>query len=135
MSHTSNTTYTFPSPAKLNLFLHVNGRRDDTNPFSLSVTTNGNVQTVRIAFTEFSGTSVIGANQEFSIPSGDLDIGSGCVGSVTYDGRFEGSSVSGSETGRFVCPDGFLINLDGTFEATLQTAKRLPFVNEFNFTR
>ena len=32
----------------------VNGRRDETGPFSISVTTNGNVQTARIAFREFS---------------------------------------------------------------------------------
>lgn len=94
----------------------------ETGDFSLTVISAGNVQQVRIAFRQFSGTSSIGPNQEFSIPSGTFPV-EDCNGSVVFSGSFSGNSVSGTETGSFNCPNSIVISLDGTFEATLQVAK------------
>lgn len=113
---------------------------DETGGISLEV--RGGVagqQQVRIAFAEFSGTSAIGPDGEFSIPSGLFSISirgvrnnaivGRCRGELLFDGVFNDSTVSGNitTTTDFSCdaPDLGPLTLTGAFEASLSVSKRL----------
>ena len=112
---------------------------DETGGISLEV--RGSVagqQQVRIAFAQFSGTSAIGPDGEFSIPSGLFSISirgvrsnsiiARCRGELLFEGVFNDSSVSGNITSTtdFTCdvPDLGPLTLSGTFEANQGAAKR-----------
>ncbi len=112
---------------------------DDTG--SISIEVRGGVagqQQVRIAFAQFSGTSAIGPDGEFSIPSGLFSISirgvrsnsiiARCRGELLFEGVFNDSSVSGNITSTtdFTCdvPDLGPLTLSGTFEANQGAAKR-----------
>lgn len=101
----------------------------ETGPFELSVSGVAPTQQVLIRYREFSGTSSVGANQEFRIPSGRFPVSSGvdgvsCEMLFIFDGRFVGTTASGALTGDVVCqPNNVVINLRGTFEASLALSK------------
>jgi hypothetical protein len=97
-------------------------------------------QQVGISFAQFSGTSSIGPDGEFSIPSGIFPIRildrndqvvSTCRGEMLFDGVFSDNSVSGSvaTTMIFTCDRADLgpLTLTGTFEASQGTAKLAGF--------
>ncbi len=112
--------------------------QDEPTPFSLQVI--GNVaggQQVRIAFQQFSGTSIISDTGAFSIPSGDFQIPvrdragrvtTRCTGMLLFDGSFGASSVAGTvtSTSQFVCADSRLgpISVTGTFEVTFGSSSK-----------
>lgn len=125
------------------LILNLNGRNiisEDDQPSSLGLEVLGAVagmQQVRIAFRQFSGTSAIGPNGGFSIPSGPFRIPiqdrSGglittCTGQLLFDGVFAGSSATGTVTVTqdFACEDADFgpLSGDGTFEAAFGASKR-----------
>ncbi len=114
---------------------------------SISIEVRGGVagqQQVRIAFAEFSGTSAIGPDGEFSIPSGLFTISirgvrsnsivGRCRGELLFDGVFNDSMVSGNitTTTDFTCdtPDLGPLTLTGTFEAAQGAAKRVSTSGE-----
>lgn len=118
---------------------------NDPNPIRLEVqgSVPGNQQ-VRVAYLQFSGTSSIGPEGQFSIPSGSFPIRvsdrnnrviSTCLGELLFEGTFSGNAVSGSvvTTSPFVCDDsrfGPITNMS-TFEATQGAGKLVPFDQEF----
>ena len=108
-------------------------------------------QQVRIAFAEFSGTSSIGPDGEFSIPTGLFPIRvrgrnnqviATCRGELLFDGTFSGNMVSGSvsTTMTFTCDraDFGPLTAMGSFEASQGAAKLAGFgagitVNALNY--
>lgn len=117
---------------------------NDPNPIRLEVqgSVAGNQQ-VRVAYLQFSGTSSIGPDGQFSIPSGSFPIRvsdrnnrviSTCLGELLFEGTFAGNTVSGSvmTTSPFVCDDARFgpITYTSTFEATLGAAKLVFFEQE-----
>ena len=125
---------------ELNLTTEGENIVSDTSPTPLLLEVTGNVagaQQVRVAFAQFSGTSAIGPDGEFSIPSGVFPLRvsdnrnriiATCQGELLFDGTFVGDTVSGNATttAPFVCDlqDLGPITLTGTFEASLGAAKR-----------
>jgi hypothetical protein len=114
---------------------------DEPTPFVIEVL--GSVagsQQVGIAFAQFSGTSSIGPDGEFSIPTGTFPIRiadrnnrvvSTCRGDLLFEGTFLGSDVSGNVTTvmSFSCDRSEFgpLTLTGTFEATLGATKSVGF--------
>jgi hypothetical protein len=104
----------------------------------LAVNGAAGAQQVRIQFLEFSGSSSVGVNQEFSIPSGSFPSPSGqpgvnCTISIVFAGRFIESTATGTEQGTITCPNvGGVLTISGTFEATLSNGK--PGETEPNYT-
>ncbi|MBL4671102.1 MAG: hypothetical protein JKX81_02490 [Arenicella sp.] len=97
-------------------------------------------QQVRIAFAQFSGTSSIGPDGGFSIPTGLFPIRirgrnnqviSTCRGEFLFDGTFSGNTVSGNVTTlmSFTCdrPDFGPLTATGTFEASQGASKLAGF--------
>jgi hypothetical protein len=97
-------------------------------------------QQVGIRFAQFSGTSSIGPDGEFSIPTGAFPIRirdrndqvlSTCRGELLFEGVFSNNMVSGSVATimTFVCDraDFGPLTLTGTFEASQGTTKLAGF--------
>lgn len=101
----------------------------ETTPFELSVSGVAPSQQVLLRYREFSGTSSIGPNQEFRIPSGRFPIDSGaddlsCTIALVFEGRFVGTTANGTITGDIVCePGNFVIDVNGTFTVSLALSK------------
>lgn len=112
---------------------------NDSQPFGLEVIGNvAGTQQVRIAFLQFSGTSAILREGQFSIPSGAFPLRittrggtllSTCTGELLFEGTFANDTVTGTVTTsrNFVCDRSEFgpISGSGTFEATPGSAKRL----------
>lgn len=112
--------------------------QEEPSPFTLEVIGNlAGGQQVRVAFREFSGTSLIGEMGGFSIPSGSFRIpvrdDSGrditiCTGAIQFDGTFSNTVATGevSTQAPFVCNDSDFgpITLTAAFEATFGASKR-----------
>jgi len=112
-------------------------------PVPLTLEVQGGVagsQQVSVAFTQFSGTSAIGPDGEFSIPSGTFplmvtdsndQVVSTCVGALLFEGTFVGDEVSGgvTTTTAFTCDSSEFgpLTLAGPFQATQGAAKRAGF--------
>ena len=83
-----------------------------------------------IAYREFSGTSALGPNQEFSIPSGRFTLftqdGVTCRIQIVFSGRFVGQSASGTIQGDMRCnPGNTTFIVEGTFNVSLSSQKAL----------
>lgn len=118
----------------LNLGLEGQNIISDDEPTPLVLEVLGSVagsQKVSISFAQFSGTSSIGPDGEFSIPTGIFPIRivdrnnrviSSCRGELLFEGTFSGDNVSGNVTTLtpFTCdqPDLGPLMGSGTFEAT-----------------
>lgn len=102
-------------------------------------------QKVGISFAQFSGTSSIGPDGQFSIPTGSFPIRifgrnnqvvSTCRGELLFDGTFSGDMVSGDVTTlmSFACDQSDLgpLTAMGTFQATLGGGKSAGFGREMN---
>ena len=117
-----------------------NPERTSFSPF-VTGTVAGNQQ-ISIRFTRFSGTSAIGPNGEFRIPSGPFNINiissssgaiiSRCSGEYQFEGTFSSAtSLTGDLTTimPFVCDDPTFgpVTVTGPFEANFGSAKMGPF--------
>jgi len=106
-----------------------NGVADEPqmSPFELTVAG----REVILAFRQFSGTSAIGANQEFAIPSGQFRIESGvpgvlCTIELLFEGRFSGDTATGTVEGPIDCPGVTgTLSLTGTFSVSRELNKQL----------
>lgn len=117
--YSGTRNYTLSSPGLPDLV--------ESSEFSMVVSGAGIGQQAIIRFSEFSGSSSIDTNLNFSVPSGNLQPalirrGQPCPGSTQFAGRFQGDQVTGTENGTFTCPGGQVVTINGTFQATLQLA-------------
>lgn len=109
-----------------------------TIPFEITVAGSGVTQQVIIAFREFSGSSSVGPNQEFRIPSGRFPFqigveGVSCTMALVFDGRFVGQTVAGTVEGMLNCnPNNIVFDMTGSFEASLSQGKALLDSNSSN---
>ncbi len=111
---------------------------DDTLGITLEVLGNtAGSQQVRLAYVQFSGSSSILADGQFSIPSGVFPFQivdqrdrliTTCNGALLFEGIFVGTSVTGTvtTTNTFTCASSRFgpVTISGTFEATFGSAKR-----------